>query len=87
MSRSWEGTTVEFEALERLLPSFRGPYVSAGFRVLEAEANGHERFRSGDPRRGMHKHIAVVPTNLIGLAIQSLAPGKAFPELAQRAKR
>ena len=50
MSRSWEGTTVEFEALESLLPSFRGPHVSAGFRVLEPEANGHERISSGDPR-------------------------------------
>ena len=36
MTGSWWRTTVRFEALERFLPSFRGPHASAGFRVFGA---------------------------------------------------
>ena len=36
LTGGWWRTTVRFEALERFLPSFRGPHVSAGFRVSGA---------------------------------------------------
>ena len=36
LTGSWWRTTVRLEALERFLPSFRGPHASAGFRVFGA---------------------------------------------------